>query len=616
MPRRDKSSKLTKDNNNNNNKGPPPNHPSENYREHRSFLIRSLGRNDVDLAALLKLNASLYEAKEKILQSCGELVLLDLGCGRLKLINDELHEETNINSDGAITPVESYENGIAKTEFETAQVSTQHHLTPAQKGVCVDFLLRMKLRRKLCNRLVRRLTRIATAMDGKDVSPPPPPRYGDLRLLIDPEEVEARVTEWQQTEAARQRIEASLRGDETVYNPKTVNGTISVSTEKPSMEKGIQVSYDIQDTTVKSRDNSVVKKKTSEGAPVLTEEATSGSQNEPAKFSKGGSMPLKVDPVQEKKATTEQIDSSQQTSNDKKDDPTKNNKSEYMDSPFPTLASDYELLQQFDDAYEKVWDQETKSFRYTLPLDGREPEYLKIRNGAGIGATIRGMTLPDRQAEHKRWQTNMLARIPDQPTFEELGLKNRVFFLAERRKRCVDESADDSDDEEFSGSNEPSRKLAKTDIVDTNNEGVSKKEDMTATGGAVMSQQSDMDKKKAGAVSAELESKKPSILDVAQNMPIRPISFAATPSFHEQDLHRLRVIHHDVVKHAALEQARNQLAAVTNEYNNGMVLYGCGFELQTWLVLLTLISISPLVPLQLSVVPRNASILGIRSNIT
>ena len=104
----------------------------------------------------------------------------------------------------------------------------QHSLTPAQKEVCIDFLLRMKLRRKLCNRLVRRLNRLATSMDGKDVSPGPPPKYGDLRIDIDPKEVETRVAEWKKKDEAKKRIELFLSGDSSVYNipPVAPKGTL------------------------------------------------------------------------------------------------------------------------------------------------------------------------------------------------------------------------------------------------------------------------------------------------------------------------------------------------------------------------------------------------------
>ena len=99
-----------------------------------------------------------------------EWVLLDLGTGRLQLINDKLHDAASIVKDSRAT---------------TDQQLKQGHLTPMQKKICIDFLLRMKLRRKLSNQLMRRLNRVAHAMVGEDVSPPPPPKYGDPRFQVD-----------------------------------------------------------------------------------------------------------------------------------------------------------------------------------------------------------------------------------------------------------------------------------------------------------------------------------------------------------------------------------------------------------------------------------------------
>ena len=97
--------------------GPPPSHPSETNREHRKFLIRSLERNDVDINALIELNKSLRTAKANVLRSCRESVLLDLGSGRLQLINDELHIATAIAKDSAAS---------------IDQQRKQDHLTPTQ----------------------------------------------------------------------------------------------------------------------------------------------------------------------------------------------------------------------------------------------------------------------------------------------------------------------------------------------------------------------------------------------------------------------------------------------------------------------------------------------------
>jgi len=60
------------------------------------------------------------------------------------------------------------------------------------------------------------------------------------------------------------------------------------------------------------------------------------------------------------------------------------------------------------------------------------PDYESIKYGAGIGASHRSMSTKEKEAEYVRWKYSILGRIPDQPTFEELGLQNRVYKLEER----------------------------------------------------------------------------------------------------------------------------------------------------------------------------------------
>jgi hypothetical protein len=150
----------------------PPSHPAEQHPEHRAFLIRSLERNDKEIAALIELNQSLHAVKRSIVERCGELTLLDLGQGKIQLAPNEDRLLDDDDHDGSSS-------------------SCTTHLDSHSKELCVEFLLRMKLRHKLLNRLFRRLNRVASAMDGNDVSPPAPPRYGDLRLHIDPSQVQA-----------------------------------------------------------------------------------------------------------------------------------------------------------------------------------------------------------------------------------------------------------------------------------------------------------------------------------------------------------------------------------------------------------------------------------------
>jgi hypothetical protein len=63
-----------------------------------------------------------------------------------------------------------------------------------------------------------------------------------------------------------------------------------------------------------------------------------------------------------------------------------------------------------------------------------EEDFNSIKYGAGISASHKTMSSKEKEIEFKRWQTSIWARIPDQPTFEELGMDKCVFFLEERRK--------------------------------------------------------------------------------------------------------------------------------------------------------------------------------------
>jgi len=507
--------------------GPPPSHPSETYRGHRIFLIRSLERNDVDMDALIELNKSLHTAKEKILQSCGELILLDLGSGRLKLINDELHEETAATDGGTA----GGKNGTTTdAEIKAHQHGNQHHLTPTQKEVCVDFLLRMKLRRKLSNRLIRRLTRLARAMDGKDVYPPPAPKYGDLRLHIDPKSIESRHVEWKEKEDARKRILRAI--DLDLLDSDNIG---EISTEEKERENGFEE---------RNPDGQPIGTgKNEKDLPEETQSADTPTQEHMDCSSVAGAENKSVDGG--KKAGGQ----------------SKGSRNYYTS---PTLLSDFKLLKEYDSAYEKTWDISTKSFKYVLANEEiGEPEYKQMTRGSGIGATSVFTSLDGLQAEHKRWQTNMLRRIQEQPTLDELGLRNRVFQFEERRKRCLEESVMDEEGGSSTTGESPIKKKGKIESegdnknVDHENETKSLKVKEKESGGAgEENSESDEDE--------EMERKDTNVDTVK---PKRSISFAAIPSFHDHDLARIRMIHRELLNSSQAELTRKRLTDATNEYN-------------------------------------------------
>jgi len=588
--------------------GPPPSYPSENYKEHRKFLIRSLERNDVDVSALIKLNKSLHKAKEKIIQVCGELVLLDLGSGHLKLINDGLHEEMETTD----------------TVKETRK-SHRHHLTPFQKEVCVDFLLRMKLRRKLSNRLIRRINRVARAMDGQDISPPSPPKYGDLGLHIDPKSIESRTVEWKEQEEAKKRIQNALNGYNS-YSSKIDGGTllsrtnftktgekgattIVESIEKEAEEKLINDKHDRWD---KGKSEKLKGRKVQDEA--LTEKSktsTKGSTPQPLgnkdKVDSDGIRKAVVSSVTDKKPVEIKADIVLKT--------TKTN------SLSPTFAGDIQLLKEYETAYEKCWDDSTNRFKYVLGKDNvDDPEYTQIKQ-CGIGASSIILTLEDRKSEHVRWEKNMLAKIPEQPTYKELGLKNRVFDLEARKKRCLEDNIEGNDDEE-DDTNIPVQSVAKKTKCD---EGMTQRNRSIEKNGGKEQRRNDKDdddgnninmgtsieseedqKFKVSGSKDGNECKNKNIEDSvsgsdnnndyeriignggnnndvkmkkekkgAVESPVKPersISFVAIPSFHDQDLARIRMIHKDLVNTYRLELIRKHFSDATNDYNEVQLL--------------------------------------------
>jgi len=73
-------------------------------------------------------------------------------------------------------------------------------------------------------------------------------------------------------------------------------------------------------------------------------------------------------------------------------------------------------------------------------LDKTEEDFSDP-NCTGIKAVVRNMSAKEKVMEWQRWQMDILARVPDQPGFEELGMGvGMVFYGKERRARAEKES--------------------------------------------------------------------------------------------------------------------------------------------------------------------------------
>ena len=422
--------------------------------------------------------------------------MLDLGQGRLTLVNDELHMKTD--------------SADENNSSDEQQHDLDFPLTPIQKQLCVDFLWRMKLRRKLSNRLARRLGRLAHAMDGEDVAPPAPPKYGDLRLHIDPTAVQQYADHWQRQEAAKKRILSMA--------PPDPFGSL-LPMQVPKREETSQVVTDTEEATVtaskeeeegltkeegkeESKEEEVKQEKEEEATPMETE------PTEEAKITvdagKAPEAPAPVDAVSpeaplnapvptgdDKAPPAAQVvheckppdaveSTDDATSTAVKPPPTASSSILLPPPPMDEAAlteyqRDIDVLREFHSIYEKVWHPTTNTYEYTLAEE--EPQEDPTGNNkypAGIGAMHRSMSARERETEHKRWHTALLARIPEQPTFEELGLANRVFFLGERRKRCLERDNEQDDENE-----EPKTKKLKTDGDEEDGEKIESKDENT-----------------------------------------------------------------------------------------------------------------------------------------
>ena len=149
-----------------------------------AFLIRSIQRNDVELTAVDQLNDRLHKLKQEI---GDETILLDLGSGKIALkapIVTVVKDRKEIPAEAADFPT------VPGVLADTPQAAA---LSPKLRTLCIEFLERMRLRRRLLNRLFRRLLRTSATMDMTDSTvsiedpskPPVVPRYGEDKLRVD-----------------------------------------------------------------------------------------------------------------------------------------------------------------------------------------------------------------------------------------------------------------------------------------------------------------------------------------------------------------------------------------------------------------------------------------------
>ena len=456
-------------------------HPQEMNSNHRAWLARSLDKNDLELAALEKLNESLHALKKKIIERDGsEELILDVAVSISKL-----------------------DNGLYSEDLIGSCIDESDELLQ-------EFFLRMKLRRRLLNRFARRLNRVSRSMDGETVGvgPPPPPKYGDTSVEIEDKKVEQFV----------RNKKKFAEYNESKKSHQGLNEKKEIIKNKPENEKS-------------SLDNSILDEK-------LCEET-------------------------------------------QENDVEKENSS--------ILSSKKEFVEY--DVYYELKDLSNHSQKLGTP------DFEKNKYGIGIGGPLKSMSRKEKIEEHRRWENDLLTRIPDQPTFKQLGM-NVIFNETERRKTIEQmkqmkhenesdmsdseikelEDETDTEQEESQTSTDKAEDESENDDESSvsDNEEVEKtskqREENTKTSQFTPdSYEKNSDKKKSNAKGDEKNGivnekdtppkSEPKIKDQAF------FSLQATPSFYNQDIRRIRAVHAELMDSTKKAHIQQLLTEVTDGYN-------------------------------------------------
>jgi hypothetical protein len=484
----------------------PPSHPGESAAEHRAFLKRSLDRSDKELAALQTLHRTLAKLRATIVNKYGESRLLDIGQGFIFIDpqNGNLVIDSKADMDKHIP-------NLANEELSDSMDNDNDDDDPNSEfaKLAKDFLLRMKLRQKIMNRLARRTMRLSHIMDGRigKINPPAVPKYGEVRLLSTTQEYSQGLqefkTQFTEMEQVHERIQERILATQKDAN-------VHIDQKDGTDEYGID--------------------------PLLFNEEHQKDKQQIIKY-------------------------------DEEYDLTKTIHLPPTSDKIKSAISDDDIL---------ALDKQPEDFDYD------KEEYKD-----NIGATIWNMNNNEKATEWKRWQVEFLSKIPDQPTFEDLGMKHRVFDLEERKKLKQGHGASEVDkaatgeDGTIKMENPAVAEENKADVemmdVDPNPD--VKKEKLETVDGSIkkdsegVTSSSPPDNKDDDKVAddehdekEETKCEKPeTIMD--KYMKKKSFSLDPIPSFHDQDYRRILMIHSDLISNSLQESSRKIIADATADYN-------------------------------------------------
>jgi hypothetical protein len=523
--------------------------------------------------------------KDLIRNDYGERTLLDIGTGDIYL--SKSFDETQGRS-------------VLFTPVYLEQEATLNHQRYSQDerfiAAVKDFMERMLLRQKLLNRIARRLFRLSHAMDGKIQKALPPLlyKYGDQRMLETHEDYKKHLEEF--TERKKMEKEIMNRIQERIQNQHYMDDhhdeQEQEQQEEQEQEQEQEQTKVENDLNVKMQDDTVDTplNPTSSSSSTSAPDVPPPSPPPPPSSSSGyvqdsesgmdvneGSTqsvppPTTMTPPPTTTAATAAADV--QSSTDAIDTavipegPSSSGYEHDIESGVhgftepegldPLLLNkehqaDLAKLIEFDTEYDKVKTEDvtTGAVKVSYAISPEELEAVQKTQydfedldkdiKYHIGSTFSSQASSKEMAmEHKRWMTELLSKIPEQPTFEELGMKIRVFELEKRRKLCQDSFATSST-------------TAADDDDDVVKEETELKKQRTSSNADV-----DMEENKV----PDAESDKKGERDYNR----KKFSLEPVPSFYDQDYHRCLMIHNDLIQYSTTEKAKIALVEANKEY--------------------------------------------------
>jgi len=564
---------------------PAPTSPSD--PAHPSNLKRSLARNDVELAALTKLHASLRLLREAIVKEFGEDGLIEmvlshkdrLKDGGLKSVETVEPEKLTMDTE-TVNNIDDDDDAVNNDNDNTTSASKN---TTRRDKLSTAFLLRMKLRRRLLNRLARRLHRVAHTMDtnSRNIDAPAPPQYGDqMRRYVKNDEDgnpvimaegaknirESDVEEFRVREEERGVVRKGLeerRRDRAA-------AAVSENDNDEDNEDDTEKDDDAMDVDVVTPTPVELLLKHDEEDKPLLDKLVEYEVGYDKVYTLGKPTPPPLPSPSKKskaKPTTE-------NNNDGGDD--KNNKEETKKEATPEQQKETDSTP----AKEGEEDNNKEVVTMSLPIvdtvdthemgEGGEASgnHHDTQNISRVPYSMNGRAPPpmDRAAEWKRWTKEICDRIPDQVTFDDLGVGgDGVIFELEARLESAKRKAGGGGDYDGGGdgaadyvalnrgkgkvlrrSEEPEEKKPEDD-GDVNMADASKLEE---------GKEQKTDKEKADEKEKEL---------AAKNM--KPFSVKPVPSFYHQDLQRVKIIQSELVRFANIYETRELLQIAQQSYD-------------------------------------------------